>query len=828
MTSSFHLCLLLFMFFFHLCLLSAHNFNNVLCKDVERQALLEFKHGLIDHADRLASWVSEDKECCSWAGIICDNFTGHVRHIRLRGIDGHCHLSDYTTEKEYNQVSKQKLGGDLSPSLLHLKQLRHLDLSCNDFGGIHVPIFMGSLGNLRYLNLSSSGFGGIIPPQLGNLSELQVLSLRSFYDGYESTPMLNMRSVPQWIFSITSLVSLDLSMCNFQGANPSIIDTFRNLTSLEMLHVSGNNFMNSSFVLKGLSSAIGGNLISLDIRFCGVSSSSLVSLYNLTSLLSLDLSHNQLTKPIPKSLGNLCNLREIDLSFNNFHNISLTYLLESFFECKSPSVESLFLRSTGLSGHLPNQLGQLTHMVHLNLGENDFVGIIPDSIADLSFMRSLQLYDSFLSGPLPYSIGGLSSLEMLDLSHNRLNGSLPDSLGQLLKLDQLDLSYNRLIGTLPRSLGQLSKLNYLDLSSNLLTGVVTEAHFAKLTRLKYLNGIGNKIIFRPQLANWIPPFQLQYLYLNSWDLGPQFPLWLQLQRDLEYLDISNTNISAPVPRSFWSSFPNLTYLDMSHNHFRGALFSVPATLDMLDLSYNEFTGKLPDLSNTSGPYVLDLSNNFFTGSLHHVLCPHDQKLIKVLNLGNNNLSGVIPECWEKWPSLSSLHLESNNLFGQIPKTLGFSSELVALNLCANKLSGRLPASLMNLTNLLFLQLGRNELVGFIPTWIGTKLSSLIGLGLNESSFFGNNLCGDPLMKRCVVEVLDTNQKKEDGEDKGSDGADVGLIISIVFGFVAGFWMIVAPLIVSKSWRITYFRFLTRLTYMAYDVMHKYCCKMFPK
>ncbi|GKE57538.1 leucine-rich repeat protein, partial [Tanacetum coccineum] len=298
--------------------------------------------------------------------------TGHVHQIHL---NGRC-LPELYTKYEFEEVSKQQLRGDLSPSLLDLKQLKHLDLSCNEFGGIQVPEFIGSLGNLRYLNLSSSNFGGIIPPQLRNLSDLHTLCLGSFQDGWsESTSVVNMewlanlrllrhldmsnvdlskaldwfqvintlpslaelhlkRSnlldahphvptlnitslllldlsgyqftnslVPQWIFSITSLVSLDLSKCDFNGLIPSSsAHSFRNLTSLKRLHVSGNTFMNSSLVLKKLSSVIGSNQISLDISQCDISSTTLDSLHNLTSLLSLDLSRNQLTNMIPKSL----------------------------------------------------------------------------------------------------------------------------------------------------------------------------------------------------------------------------------------------------------------------------------------------------------------------------------------------------------------------------------------------------------------------------------------------------------------------------------------------------------------------------------------------
>ena len=162
--SSFHLCILFVVLLFHSCL-SIQNFDDVLCIKEERQALLRFKHRLIDEGDRLSSWVDEKNDCCKWAGIVCDNMTGHVHHIHLRALDGHCR--EYLEDKALEEAYKQRLKGELSPSLLGLKQLKHLDLSCNDFGKIQVPEFIGSLGNLRYLNLLSSNFSGNYPSSIG-------------------------------------------------------------------------------------------------------------------------------------------------------------------------------------------------------------------------------------------------------------------------------------------------------------------------------------------------------------------------------------------------------------------------------------------------------------------------------------------------------------------------------------------------------------------------------------------------------------------------------------------------------------------------------------
>ncbi|KAK9212622.1 hypothetical protein WN943_002004 [Citrus x changshan-huyou] len=131
----------------------------VACMGSEREALLRFKQDLIDPSNRLASWIGDEEDCCTWAGVVCDNFTGHVRMLQLRN----------------NPSQISMLGGKISPSLLHLKHLVYLDLSFNDFGGIQIPPFLGSMVNLSYLDLSSAGFLGMIPHQLANLSNLQHL-----------------------------------------------------------------------------------------------------------------------------------------------------------------------------------------------------------------------------------------------------------------------------------------------------------------------------------------------------------------------------------------------------------------------------------------------------------------------------------------------------------------------------------------------------------------------------------------------------------------------------------------------------------------------------
>lgn len=79
------------------------------------------------------------------------------------------------TEIEKLNLSDNKLTGALPAEVRHLKNLRVLDLSHNNFTG--VPAEVGQLRELQVLDLSYNNLTGL-PYELGNLVHLEVLDLR--------------------------------------------------------------------------------------------------------------------------------------------------------------------------------------------------------------------------------------------------------------------------------------------------------------------------------------------------------------------------------------------------------------------------------------------------------------------------------------------------------------------------------------------------------------------------------------------------------------------------------------------------------------------------
>nr|XP_023871756.1 receptor-like protein EIX2 [Quercus suber] len=439
--------------------------------------------------------------------------------------------------------------------------------------------------------------------------------------------------------------------------------------------------------------------------------------------------------PIPH-VNSSASLDVLSLSYNNLTLSSS--VLEWLFNSNTSVVE-LYLHDNQFQGLIPNAFSRINSLEVLILDDNEFEGGIPKGIGGLCNLNTLSLSHNKLSGQLLEFVHNLTgcanhSIEALYLDNNHIMGSFPD-LTTFSSLKVLWLSNNQLSGTIPESLGKQSNLERLYIGGNPFEGVISEAHFSKLTKLKVFHIYNNSLVFNFS-SNWVPPFQLEQLYLVSCQLGFGLPKWLQTQKSYYWLDLSNSTILDSLSNSYWI-FPNQKfYMNLSANQISGHIpnLSLESSFgSVIDLSSNELEGEIP--SFVFKGVHLDLSKNMLS-KLAFSLCAANNNSLRFLDLSNNRLSGELPDCWMHFEGLKILKLENNNFHGKIPSSVGSLIEIETLDLGNNNFSGELPSSLKNCPKLIFLDLRNNSLSGPIPTWLGRSHPNLVDLVLRSNHFYG--------------------------------------------------------------------------------------------
>ncbi|XP_027156821.1 receptor-like protein 7 [Coffea eugenioides] len=95
------------------------------------------------------------------------------------------------------------------------------------------------------------------------------------------------------------------------------------------------------------------------------------------------------------------------------------------------------LSGQDLTGSIPPEIGNLSHLESLNLSSNSLVGSIPNTFVKLSQLSVLKLCDNKLEGPLPKFLPELKSLRSLYLCNNLFSESIPPEIGGCPKLEFL-------------------------------------------------------------------------------------------------------------------------------------------------------------------------------------------------------------------------------------------------------------------------------------------------------------------------------------------------------------------------------------------------------
>ncbi|XP_039011550.1 probable LRR receptor-like serine/threonine-protein kinase At3g47570 isoform X2 [Hibiscus syriacus] len=539
---------------------------------------------------------------CNWTGVICGGQPRRVTALNLSsmGLNGtlppigtiQSALGSLTSLKKID-LSNNKLSGSIGSTIFNLSSLQIIDLSFNRLEGNLPTVIFNRLPDLKELYLSWNQLYGQIPGSLFNCRQLEVLSLSS--NNF-------IGNIPINLGNLTTLSHLDLSSNNLEGHIPSSIG---NCTSLKAINFSENNLEGA------LPSEIGlflPNLLELQLRGNELQGTIPSSISNASKLTLLDLADNSFTGHIPTTIGYLKNLQKLDLGHNQLSSESYTpgssfihsltnnrqlrkivlsgnpldTVLPMSIGNLSTSLEYLELTDCRLKGSIPTEVGSLSSLISLKLGNNALTGVISYTIGRLKNLQSLQLQGNKLRGFIPYDLCTLRNLFELFLGGNELSGAIPGCLSNLTALRNLSLSSNRLTSTIPSSLWSLVNILAINLSSNSLQGSLSPG----ISNLKALIEID---LSNNHLSGHIPYNigdlkNLAYVSLAVNRLQGSISERLSLSVALVFLDLSHNNLSGAIPESL-GNLRYLIYLNVSFNELEGEIPSAGSFANFTAQSY---------------------------------------------------------------------------------------------------------------------------------------------------------------------------------------------------------------------------------------------------
>lgn len=648
---------------------------------------------------KLVQWNQTTKDCCNWRGVTCNKATGHVIGLDLNneGIRSEIKSSSTLFRLQFlerlNLASNRFNDTEIPSGLFNLTSLVYLNMS-NSFSGQVPNVFSrmkklavldlsysyslkienpklsiivqnltqlaelyldtvdmssqgsdwshaitSSLPNLRILSLTNCQLTGPIDSSFGKLQLLSVIKL----DGNS----LNI-PFPESFANLSNLTFLSLHSCNFSGVFPQRI---LQIPTLQTLRLSYNELLKGSLP----EFPRNGSLRELFLYNTNFSGGVPESIGNMARLYDIDLSQSNFSGRIPQSMVKLTQLVRLDLAYNKFSGI-LPPL------GKSKNLTYIDLSNNHLSGPVPStHFAGLDALVHIDLSFNMLNGSIPSSLFALPSLQNFLLHFNHFDGVLNnFSNASSSQLETLTVSSNKLYGPIPASFFYLKNLKSLSLSYNNLSGKVQiQSFQKLDKLEVLDLSHNRLS-IITGRNNSSTSLLPHVYLLYLASCNLKDFPNLRNQSKLQNLDLSDNQIGGKIPKWIW---SLGQGSLSNLNISHNLLTSLERPYvlPKFTYLDLHSNHLTGEIPIPPQVYEYADYSSNNFSSSIPPNIgyHISSAYFFSASRNNLTGIIPESIC--NATNLAVLDLSYNRLNGKIPSCLlHKSKVLKVLNLGNNN------------------------------------------------------------------------------------------------------------------------------------------------------------------------
>ncbi|PIN14834.1 Leucine-rich repeat protein [Handroanthus impetiginosus] len=661
--------------------------------------------------------------------------------------------------------------------------LTDVDLSYNNMSG-PIPDVFANMTSLSLLDLSFTGLEGGIPKYFGNMSNLLDIDLSwNNLTGELSELMTNLSGPLEQKLQSLSLVgnmisgsfsnmsrfsSLKILVLAFNQLNGCIQGSYIKLPHLLCLHLYGNQFIGPV----------------PDLSFS-------------SSLEDLDLSDNKFNGTLAKSIGRLSQLKTLDLSLNSFLTVKFNGHWVPLFQLESLSLSHCRLgpqfpswlktqkklihfdiSNSGISDNFPSWFGGVApKLKSLNASNNQMYGVLPNFSFSTIFgddKRALDLSRNKISGPLSFLCHS-REWKLIDLSNNLLGGQIPDCFTHFKWLEYLNLANNSFSGMIPHSFGSLRALSLVHLRNNSFSGELPTS-MGNCTKLRMIDFGENRLTGK--IPTWIGNrfSELKVLVLRFNRFYGSIPSSLCGLANIQILDVSSNEISGVIPNCV-HKYIAMTRKDSDNN---------PPFIAKYVIEYP---------SSVSFEETGSFESTYFMWKGKEVKYTNHLGLVRLIDLSNNNLVGVIPWGITKLVGLIGLNLSTNNLSGSIPRNIGELKSLNFLDFSRNHLLGSIPTSIGELTHLGVLNLSYNNLSGKIPPT--TQL-----LTFSESSYMGNSgLCGLQLNKSCPRDESHQdsgNNEMSNGQNDDDEFISEGFYIALGLGFVVGFWGIFGTILLNKA------------------------------
>ena len=422
------------------------------------------------------------------------------------------------------------LSGRIPPELGGLTQLQVLHLGGNQLSGV-IPPELGALTQLQTLHLRGNELSGGIPPELGGLIQIQWLSLK----GNQLSG-----AIPKHLQQLSELTLLDIretDVCVLaDAAFRAWLDTIPRFFSSGLVCDGTRRvlFSASSYEVKE------GETATVSVRLIDQTGDPVRSVAVALTATPGGGATASDYYGVPERVTVMAPLNEAvfvvvavkDDPFDPGETVVLGFRrpLPSGVTAGSPDTTTVTIHDPGTEGVTDREV--LEVLYHATRGArwsnrtqwlseaplSEWHGVTTNENGRVT---SLSLSRNGLSGSIPPSLSQLARLQALNLRANQLSGPIPPELGGLTQLQALDLEANQLNGRIPPSLGDLTQLQALDLGGNHLSGTIPP----ELTRLTHLQELHLGI---NQLSGEIPPelgglTHLQELNLGSNQLSGEIP-----------------------------------------------------------------------------------------------------------------------------------------------------------------------------------------------------------------------------------------------------------------------------------------------------------------